>query len=454
MVEKDLELGEYEATWTLSGYDTLKARIEVKDTGVMCISVTAGSCNSSTPPGVRVSTFTVTGYLKSAVAPPTEGYLKVDTRPTGASVTVDGVSCGITPVYACTLSVGAKTVTITKSGYNTVTRSVTIVGGQTSDLGIITLTATGAPPTEMTKAEFIAEVQSRGEIDLSKITTTSGWNKWVKKGYAGYWKLAYSDGTKYLLEIWNIHARNPPTRESDIHFSDVRLATPVSISKIETGWALARINALPFVAPPTGVCVELIDDQSDTKTYGANIGRYYTQQLMTRVKRYLSKVVVQRKEGSTGATVTCYIYNSDCSVLIGSASATWADETEFGFDPPLDLNAYATYNICLRRTTGYEDTRWSTADGAYTGKYGASCCGANAYNYKLWLKTYGCEVPSVVPPPPTGFDDWVTSKGGKDAITGGDINELTDAYIGLEDVGFSVTGADVNKATDYYLGLG
>ena len=145
---RDLDLGDYEVTWTLSGRDTLITSIRVTDTGVTCLSVTAGACNSATPPGVTISTFTVTGYLKpSGVAPPTEGYLTVNTSPAGASVTVDGVSCGTTPVTACTLSTGAKTVTITKSGYNTVTRSVTISAGATSNLGTITLTPTGAPPT-------------------------------------------------------------------------------------------------------------------------------------------------------------------------------------------------------------------------------------------------------------------------------------------------------------------
>jgi hypothetical protein len=198
---RELDLGDYEVTWTLSGQDTLKAEITVTDTGVTCLSVTGGACNSATPPGVTISTFTVTGHLKSAVAPPTKGYLTVNTSPTGASVTVDIVfPCGATPVTKCELDTGTKTVKITKSGYNTETRSVTITAGATTNLGTITLTPTGVPPT--------------------------------------------------------------------------------------------------------------------------------------------------------------------------------------------------------------------------------------------------------------GFDDWVTSKGGKNAITGGDINELTDAYIGLEDVGFSVTGADVNKVTDYYLGLG
>ena len=79
-------------------------------------------------------------------APPTDkGKLAVTTTPTGALVMVNGVSCGETPVSACELSTGSKTVTITKSGYNPETRSVTIAAGQTSNLGTITLTPTGAP---------------------------------------------------------------------------------------------------------------------------------------------------------------------------------------------------------------------------------------------------------------------------------------------------------------------
>ena len=189
MEEKDLELGDYEVTWTLSGRDTLIASIRVTDTSVTCLSVTSGACNSATPPGVTISSFTVTGYLKSAVA-------------------------------------------------------------------------------EMTKGEFLTEIQNRGEVDLSEITTTLGWNKWVKKGYAGHWRIDYSDGTKYLIEIWNLHVRNPPTMNTDINFVDVSPATPIPIPKIETAWALARINALPFVgvAPPTG-----FDDWVDGKGGAAGI---------------------------------------------------------------------------------------------------------------------------------------------------------------------------------------
>ena len=296
-ITKELDIGEYEATWTLSGYDTLKARIEVKDTGVTCISVTAGACNSATPPGVTISTFTVTGHLKSAVGPPTKGYLTVNTSPTGALVMVNGVSCGITPVTGCVLSTGSKTVTITKSGYNTITRSVTIAGGQTSDLGTITLTPTGAPPAEMTTSEFLTEIQNRGVIDLSKIPAAWVQGKWWKASHI----TRYREGPLFI-SMEHLDTRNPPSLKGDVYF----YINYASVESISRDLGITAINALPFV----GVA------------------------------------------------------------------------------------------------------------------------------------------------PPAKFDDWVDSKGGKDAIKGKDIGELVDAFTGIGDVGFSVTGGNINKATDYYTGIG
>ena len=151
---RELDLGDYEVTWTLSGNDTLKAEITVTDTGVTCLSVTGGACYSATPPGVTISTFTVTGHLKSAVAPPTRGYLTVTTSPTGVSVKVGTVSCGTTPVTACALSPGWKEIILTKSGYKTRVLMEEIKAGQTLNLGTITLTPTTAPPTPPDAAKF------------------------------------------------------------------------------------------------------------------------------------------------------------------------------------------------------------------------------------------------------------------------------------------------------------
>jgi len=62
----ELALGEHTVKWSKAGYDDLIAKINVTDTGVSCVSVDVpgGACGSTTPPGVVISDFTVTGYLK------------------------------------------------------------------------------------------------------------------------------------------------------------------------------------------------------------------------------------------------------------------------------------------------------------------------------------------------------------------------------------------------------
>ena len=54
----------------------------------------------------------------------------------------------------------------------------------------------------------------------------------------------------------------------------------------------------------------------------------------------------------------------------------------------------------------------------------------------------------------TDFDSWVESKGGKDSIEYADVLEIGDAYLGIEDIGFTPTYNNVLTAGDYYLGLG
>lgn len=66
--ELELSLGEHSVLWSLSGYADLNATIDVGESAVTCVSVTGGSCGSTTPPGVVASGFMVTGYLAEAVA--------------------------------------------------------------------------------------------------------------------------------------------------------------------------------------------------------------------------------------------------------------------------------------------------------------------------------------------------------------------------------------------------
>jgi hypothetical protein len=56
--------GQHTIQISLSGYDTLNATINVSSTGVTC---TDGPCNTTGPPGVVTSGWTVTTYLKEAV---------------------------------------------------------------------------------------------------------------------------------------------------------------------------------------------------------------------------------------------------------------------------------------------------------------------------------------------------------------------------------------------------
>lgn len=80
-------------------------------------------------------------YCKTAAA---TGFLSVTTAPAdalGASVDIDGKDCGDTQVVECEVPVGTnKTVTITKTGYQTETRTVDITEGNITDLDTITMT--------------------------------------------------------------------------------------------------------------------------------------------------------------------------------------------------------------------------------------------------------------------------------------------------------------------------
>lgn len=62
-----------------------------------------------------------------------EGYLSVETNPSGATVYIDGQSYGTAPIYV-SLAAGSYSVRITKSGYDTYSTTVRISDGQHKDL--------------------------------------------------------------------------------------------------------------------------------------------------------------------------------------------------------------------------------------------------------------------------------------------------------------------------------
>jgi len=76
-------------------------------------------------------------------AAPTTGTLQVVSFPSGAAVRLDGTAIGSTPLDRGGVSPGTHTVQLTKSGYQTETRQVTITTGQTTPLQV---TLVALPP--------------------------------------------------------------------------------------------------------------------------------------------------------------------------------------------------------------------------------------------------------------------------------------------------------------------
>ena len=81
-------------------------------------------------------------YFKKVI--PTTGSISITTTPTGASVYLDGVYKGITPVTLHSVSAGTHTVKLTLSGYEDYEESVRVYAGQTAS---ITTTMQSLPTT-------------------------------------------------------------------------------------------------------------------------------------------------------------------------------------------------------------------------------------------------------------------------------------------------------------------
>jgi hypothetical protein len=92
--------------------------------------------------------------------------------------------------------------------------------------------------TEITRSEFITEIQSRGAIDLTKILTTKATDTWWK--FADEIRFMNQD---YFIIISNINLRNPPSRVEDTCFYDREYSTLVTIKRES---ALVAIDKLPF----------------------------------------------------------------------------------------------------------------------------------------------------------------------------------------------------------------
>jgi len=170
---KDLDPGTYTLTITKSGYvdvtdtitittgvTTTKSYTLVLEKGTLSVSTSptgasvkvgpetkTAPCTFSLTPGTHTVTITRTGYVtrtdsvtisagvtttKSYTLVLEKGTLSVSTSPTGAGVSISGVTGTFTTPFSTNLLPGTYTLTITKSGYVTQTPSVTITADVTT----------------------------------------------------------------------------------------------------------------------------------------------------------------------------------------------------------------------------------------------------------------------------------------------------------------------------------
>ena len=180
------------------------------------------------------------------------GNLTVSSNPTGASVYLDGVSKGISPITLTGVSVGNHTLLLTKSGYNNYTTAVTINAGQTA-----TLSATLVPVTistgnlsitsNPTAASAYVDGTYKGVTNLVISNLTAGSHSLIlaKAGYNNYTAtVTVTSGqttsvdatlTSIPAQTGNISVSSNPTGASVYLDSVSKGVTPITISGVSVG---------------------------------------------------------------------------------------------------------------------------------------------------------------------------------------------------------------------------
>lgn len=92
----------------------------------------------------------------------------------------------------------------------------------------------------LTKAEVLVEIQNRGEIVTSNLTSNVQYGQWFKYKTG----VSYGESGKYSIYIEDLHYDNPPAREGDIHLWD---AAHVALNSIDRLWVLAALDKLSFL---------------------------------------------------------------------------------------------------------------------------------------------------------------------------------------------------------------
>ena len=83
-------------------------------------------------------------YLPPLTNQPVTGSISARSTPTGATILVDGVNKGTTPITFTGISAGSHTIVLKKTGYTDYSTSVTVTAGQTAS---VSATLTNQPVT-------------------------------------------------------------------------------------------------------------------------------------------------------------------------------------------------------------------------------------------------------------------------------------------------------------------
>jgi PKD repeat protein len=117
-------------------------------------------------------------------ATPTTGTLRVLSTPTGATVKLDGTSIGTTPLERSGVTPGTHTVQVSRSGYQSVTQSVSITAGATSTVQVtlVAIPTNQAPtavftysPTNPVVGDVVA-FSAAGSSDPDGTVISYAWN--------------------------------------------------------------------------------------------------------------------------------------------------------------------------------------------------------------------------------------------------------------------------------------
>ena len=99
------------------------------------IPPTVSTTTSTTSATTSTTTIATTSTsITTTTLPPQTGSIFASSSPGGASVAIDGVIRGVTPVTITNVSVGTRQVTYYKSGYYTNMTYVNVTAGQTTNV--------------------------------------------------------------------------------------------------------------------------------------------------------------------------------------------------------------------------------------------------------------------------------------------------------------------------------